>query len=576
MHFNTIRILIRLFGRGSKMSEEAASSESGGNLAGNFRDRLTVAEDILVEDFKNPWNFYFLFMSDEDTVISWCRAIGLLASTITCPKKVKVGVNDDGSNIMEDCGGLMLPKSRSFRCSNNRNHERTERTYSFFHRTHLTIPDVMVFVKSYLDKLTLLQCTKFSGVAYGTTAVNWASYVRELFKEHFHRNTKHVKLSGEIEIDESLFGRRMKYKKGNPNAGLKIWIFGMVERESNKIILYPVSERSKEVLIPLITRHVETGSTIYSDGWSAYCDLNDIGYTHFTVLHKYSFTKTYVNQATGEEITVHTNRIEGCWKHAKEHFKRMSGTKLSQFEGHLAEVMWRSEVKGKVYEKFFELLKSVYTLDAPADYLYTTPLFDSWSIDSSDTPSGFTIEPMNTDAESEANSEGSSNAPLVISSASISDIPPNRPVAAPFRMPGSMSTQELTRLFSSTSLSSDDEHEKTLVVTSPIIQPDPKPAPPSRIHTTRSTATAAAEATEAGPSGTASRGARPKTRSRREPTKSNTSSETKKRMRTQKVCHPKGFAEKKSEGKAPKKGQKTNVYSKSAYVWDWTSDDDFQ
>ena len=66
MHFNTIRILIRWFGRSSKMSEEAASSERGGNLAGNFRDRLTVAEDILVEDFKNPWNFYFLFISDED------------------------------------------------------------------------------------------------------------------------------------------------------------------------------------------------------------------------------------------------------------------------------------------------------------------------------------------------------------------------------------------------------------------------------------------------------------------------------------------------------------------------------
>ena len=133
------------------MSEEAAR----GSLAGNFRKRLNVAGDILVEDIKNPWNFYFLFMCDKDTVISWCRANGLLASTITCPKKVKVGANEDGSNIIEECGGLMLPKSRSFHCSKKRNHERTERTYSFFHRTPLTIPGVMVFVKSYLDKPTL-------------------------------------------------------------------------------------------------------------------------------------------------------------------------------------------------------------------------------------------------------------------------------------------------------------------------------------------------------------------------------------------------------------------------------------
>ena len=54
----------------------------------------------------------------------------------------------------------------------------------------------------------------------------------------------------------------------------------------------------------------------------------------------------------------------------------MSGTQLSQFEGHLAEVMWRSEMKGDVYDKFFDLVRSVYLLNAPAEYYYTTPLFD--------------------------------------------------------------------------------------------------------------------------------------------------------------------------------------------------------
>ena len=90
------------------------------------------------------------------------------------------------------------------------------------------------------------------------------------------------KFSGIIEIDESLFSRKMKYHKRNPSSGFKIWKFGMVERETNKIILYPVSSRSTDVLIPLIRIH-EVGSTIYSDGWSAYCELNDIGYTHFKV-----------------------------------------------------------------------------------------------------------------------------------------------------------------------------------------------------------------------------------------------------------------------------------------------------
>ena len=47
-------------------------------------------------------------------------------------------------------------------------------------------------------------------------------------------------------------------------------------------------------------------------------------------------------------MEIHTNRIEGAWKHAKEHFSRMSGTKISQFDGHICEIMWRAEAKSNV------------------------------------------------------------------------------------------------------------------------------------------------------------------------------------------------------------------------------------
>ena len=39
----------------------------------------------------------------------------------------------------------------------------------------------------------------------------------------------------------------------------QIWIFGLVERESNTLLLYPVSDRSEETLLPIIERHVEKG-----------------------------------------------------------------------------------------------------------------------------------------------------------------------------------------------------------------------------------------------------------------------------------------------------------------------------
>ena len=56
----------------------------------------------------------------------------------------------------------------------------------------------------------------------------------------------------------------------------------MVERDTNTVLLFPVTDKRDKTLIPIIQRHVVPGSTIYSNGWSAYCSLNDFGYDHFT------------------------------------------------------------------------------------------------------------------------------------------------------------------------------------------------------------------------------------------------------------------------------------------------------
>lgn len=77
----------------------------------------------------------------------------------------------------------------------------------------------------------------------------------------------------------------------------------------------------------------------------------------------------------------------------------MSGIKVRQFEDHLAEIMWRSEKKGNLYGGFFESLKSIFTLQSAADYRYTTPLFDSWTMDAEST-----VAPINTDAEENSTS----------------------------------------------------------------------------------------------------------------------------------------------------------------------------
>lgn len=143
--------------------------------------------------------------------------------------------------------------------------------------------------------------------------------------------------------------------------GIQVWVVGLVERSSNRLLLYPVQDRSASTLESLLLKHVALGSSIFSDGWAGYCNLNALGYQHFTVFHKEAFTQTFKNVTTGETKTVHTNTIEGAWMHARKHFAQMNGTFMSQFDGHLVEIMFRNMVatsnQGTMYDIMFRLMQ---------------------------------------------------------------------------------------------------------------------------------------------------------------------------------------------------------------------------
>ena len=63
------------------------------------------------------------------------------------------------------------------------------------------------------------------------------------------------------------------------------------------------------MLLPLIQKYVKPGTTIYTDQWSSYNDLQNRAFLHQTVNH----TLHFVDPVTG----VHTNTCEGMWHHIK-------------------------------------------------------------------------------------------------------------------------------------------------------------------------------------------------------------------------------------------------------------------
>ena len=267
--------------------------------------------DIEIEDLDNPHNRFELLRFHPHCFMEWLGANSLLATSIVCP----VG----------ECRKLCTINAResaiegfSWRCRPGGLHEHSVRKYSFFSHSHLLLQDIFLFLCSYAEQNgTLRRIALWSGVDYARTAVDWGGFIRDMFVQWVHDLMQNSKLSGEVEVDESLFGRKVKAHRGNPKKGRQVWVVGLVERRTNNLLLFPVDDRTKDTLHGIIERHVVPGSKVYTDGWKGYYGLNAAGFKHFTVNHKHSFRVGYYNAETGATERVHTNRIEGAWKHAK-------------------------------------------------------------------------------------------------------------------------------------------------------------------------------------------------------------------------------------------------------------------
>lgn len=100
-------------------------------------------------------------------------------------------------------------------------------------------------------------------------------------------------------------------------------------------IMTMVPRRDAATLLPIIQQHVRPGTTIWSDEWAAYRNVQQLPSVtqHQTVNHSIEF----VNPATG----VQTQSIESYWNRVKTKFKRMKGVQETMLSSYLDEFMWR-------------------------------------------------------------------------------------------------------------------------------------------------------------------------------------------------------------------------------------------
>ncbi len=138
------------------------------------------------------------------------------------------------------------------------------------------------------------------------------------------------KLGGEVEVDETYIGgkarnmhkdrkERMLEGKGGGSVG-KIGVQGMLQR-GGKIRAEVIQDARLTTLVPNIQKHVEAGSTVYTDEWRAYFGLQ-AEYNHEVINHAVAYVID----------NVHTNGVENFWALLK---RTLSGTYVSVEPFHL-------------------------------------------------------------------------------------------------------------------------------------------------------------------------------------------------------------------------------------------------
>ena len=202
------------------------------------------------------------------------------------------------------------------------------------------------------------------------TTTQYYLFLRECLAKEYLDMFEGQRLGGPgklVCIDET-FVSTWKYHRGKRTAGMTIIILGLVEldsanrRETGRVILRELKNKSRVSIQESIDRFVEPGSTIYTDSYVSYHYLTEAGYDHWMV-----------NHSDGEfsRNGVSSNAIEGVFKRFKSMFReyRMCTPTNKDYSLLLTEFCWRNKfLRGKdwrsrAFDSVLSAIRHTYPLD---------------------------------------------------------------------------------------------------------------------------------------------------------------------------------------------------------------------
>lgn len=195
------------------------------------------------------------------------------------------------------------------------------------------------------------RCHRYLNVSLKTAQKVYLIF-RQAIYDYLAEQLEQMILSGEIEMDESLYGGHRKGKRGWGAAG-KHLVFGLYQR-NGKVITLPVPNRKTRTLIPLVAKHTRAGSLYYTDDWHAYTYLSIKG--NHVVVEKDSGAP----KAKGRD---HINGIEGFWSFSKHWLYQYRGIPKHHFHLYLKETEFRFNYRD---QDLFHLITKLITNLVPS------------------------------------------------------------------------------------------------------------------------------------------------------------------------------------------------------------------
>ena len=340
-------------------SQSSCSSTSSISSAKSEKSQHSYQRVNFYNDYKH---YTFKKVLREVTVtkercIEFLQRRGVLRSEVRCPGVLYKGVRQG------NCGQPMALKKvgdrkdgLSWRC--RKVHTVTDklkqykvkdvkisiREGTWLENSNLTLEEVVELIYLWTHNFTLAEIEHELRISK-KTLIEWTIYFRDVCTSIVLDHSEPIGGEGiPVEIDESKFGRR-KYNKGRKVDGM--WVFGGREKhDKSKIFMFPVKDRKRQTLIPIIQKWIKKGSVIHSDCWSSYKTLDKLGYRHKTVNHSKMF-KNWRNGAC-------TNNIESEWRHAKCSVPPY-GIHKGLHEGYLSEFLWKRKFHDT--DLFFTFIK---------------------------------------------------------------------------------------------------------------------------------------------------------------------------------------------------------------------------